>query len=523
MSSSPNQPPRNGSPYQTTKPASQPDDLPPLSKTPGSSGAAGAHKSSDAMRCQKPDETWIPEHLGRFRVDKFLGEGAMGRVYKGFDLLLRRDVALKVILSDLRKDPRGYGELLREAKAAAALQHPHVVVVYDVCADHEPPFLVMEYVPGPSLATLIDSRGKLQLQPAVRFAIELLSGLGYAHDEGFIHRDVKPDNVLVDQRIDLAKMVDFGLARCIADMRARGSGGVAGTPCYMAPEQTDASAQYDGRADLFAMGVILFEMLTGRLPFNAPTEDMVMEDIRTKPAPDPRSIEPSVPAELARIIERALQKQPDERYATAGSFIADLQEFADHCRWSEMEPAGLCDALQLPHAPENVLRKLLQASQPDARFSGRLWIQPPDAGFALGAATVARDHRACCRVGDRIVLNVQSNADCYATLIDVGTSGKLTLLLKNHALRAGAPVALRGPGGQSTWEVGLPPGVEKIKAIFTRQPLLLPSGVPPLIALTPPAHARDITIGARETPLDLEEMPPDGWTDAVCHFLIQEH
>jgi hypothetical protein len=460
--------------------------------------------------------------LDRFLVAGLLGRGGMGCVLEGFDPRLRRSVALKVLKPDLVANPDMRDRLLSEARAAADLQHPHVVIVYDVCVDEDPAFLVLEHVRGRSLGSLILAERRLSAARAARLCIEVLSALRYAHGRGFVHRDIKPSNILLDARIDMAKVVDFGLAcRVGAALGAADAPTFEGTPCYMSPEQTVDSSACDGRSDLFSLGVVLFEMVTGCRPFTGSTNQEIVDAVCRRPAPDPRQLCQEVPETAARIIDRALRKHRADRYQSADEFTQALQDFLDAQRQAaeattETGPRGGATG-----APPGVLQALLDMTQPHAPFRARVWIDRQTFPHTRDILTVARDSRDCCRIGEQFALRVQANVDCYVTLIDVGTTGRVSVLLQNHPIRAGAPVALDGPDDRREWVVGGPTGIEQIKALFTRQPLVLSSSTAPWGEPAALEDTRDILARIRCAGARLQEMPADAWTDATCRFLIE--
>src|SRR5688500_18969009 len=271
----------------------------------------------------------IPRKVGRYEVDRLLGAGAMGFVYLGRDPDLDRAVAIKTVRDlGLDKDAREmFLERFRnEARAAAKLHHPSIVAVYDVGEDPEAgPYLVLEYVPGSTLKQILRSRGALEGAEALRLADQMAAALDAAHEAGIIHRDVKPDNVLVstDGR---AKLADFGVAR-VPNAHLTREGQFLGTPCYAAPE-TLAQGQYGRHSDLFSFAAVLYEAVSGVRAF--PGEDAVgvAHKVITDDPPHPSMVAPGakVPPEVDRVIMRGLAKDSSARPATAGDMVRELRD-----------------------------------------------------------------------------------------------------------------------------------------------------------------------------------------------------
>ena len=229
-----------------------------------------------------------PRFLGRLRefdIISVLGEGGMGVVLKAYDESLRREVALKVIGLRWVNNAVARERFVFEAQCAAGLIHPNIITVHAVSRE-EPPLIVMEYVRGKSLALEIAECGRLEPARAAKIVRPVLDALAHAHAKGIVHRDVKPENILLEEGSQRVKLLDFGLARGVADaVRYTAEGTVAGTPWYMSPEQASGTPQPDARSDLFATGVVLFEMLTGVLPFSGADVQEVLHRIRTEVAP----------------------------------------------------------------------------------------------------------------------------------------------------------------------------------------------------------------------------------------------
>ncbi len=280
------------------------------------------------LRLGKPRTTDYLASLGDYDIASVIGQGGMAVVLKAYEPSLDRHVALKVMSSELCADEVARKRFKREARSAARLHHPNIVTIHTVGEDRGIPFICMEYVPGQSLALLISEQAPLDASTAARYGLEMITALGHAHRHDIVHRDVKPANVLIEKESDRARLTDFGLTRGVQDdVRYTREGAVTGTPWYMSPEQAIGTASLDGRSDLFSAGVVLFEMLAGALPFPGPNGREVMAKIRKASAPDLREFAPGVPAQLARVVEKALRKQPDRRYQKAEEFADDLRAF----------------------------------------------------------------------------------------------------------------------------------------------------------------------------------------------------
>lgn len=256
---------------------------------------------------------------GRYQLIREIGRGGMGVVYQAHDKRLDRIVALKRLPENLQAHPRAVQLLLREARSAARLNHPHIVTVYDV--DHEDGayFLTMEYLDGQPLSTLLHRRGRFSPAEAAWLGRQAAVGLAFAHERQIVHRDVKTANLFLT-RDRVLKIMDFGLAKMIEAVRRRATR-IGGTPDYMAPEQT-LGLEVDGRADLYALGVTLFELLSGAVPF---TDGDSMRHHRETPPPDLRERAPGVPEALAALVDRLLAKKPDERPASAAEVAERLR------------------------------------------------------------------------------------------------------------------------------------------------------------------------------------------------------
>jgi hypothetical protein len=269
----------------------------------------------------------IPDHLGRlggYEVVDWVGQGGMGVVFKGFDPALNRYVAIKVLAPQWSADSAARRRFTREAQAAAAISHPHVITIHAVGEWRDRPFLVMEFITGGSLQQRIDEDGPIELKELLRIGVQVASGLAAAHAQGLIHRDIKPSNILLENELARVKLTDFGLARAVDDTRLTQLGTLAGTPPYMAPEQARGEP-LDRRSDLFSLGSVLYAMATGRAAFRGEsTVAVIRRDSDGQPAPI-RELNPDVPAWLVEIIERLHAKEPGDRFQTAAEVAALLE------------------------------------------------------------------------------------------------------------------------------------------------------------------------------------------------------
>src|SRR3954470_15890694 len=261
----------------------------------------------------------------RYELGEAIGHGGMADVYLAHDRLLDRRVAVKVLLPQFATDPVNVERFRREAQAAAGLNHPHIVAVYDWGEEDDTSFIVMEYVPGQTLREILQAHVRLGPTDAARIAAEIADALSFAHAHGVVHRDVKPGNVLITPQGQV-KVTDFGIARAETSEPLTKTGAVLGTATYFSPEQAQGFP-LDGRSDVYALGVVLYEMLTGTAPFTAPSPGAVAyKHVRESPVA-PSTVTPDVPGAMDRIVLGALAKSVDERYQSAQDLRTDLLRF----------------------------------------------------------------------------------------------------------------------------------------------------------------------------------------------------
>ena len=295
---------------------------------------------------------------GRYEVIEELGKGGMGRVYKVLDKEIREKLALKLLNPEIASDESTIERFRNELKLARTISHRHVCRMYDLGREEGAYYITMEYVAGEDLKSLIHRIGQIPIGKAVSIARQVGEGLAEAHRLGVVHRDLKPHNIMID-RDGEAKIMDFGIARSVKAKGITGAGVIIGTPEYMSPEQVDGKDP-DRRSDMYALGVVLFEMLTGRLPFEGDTPLSTAVKQKTEPPPDPKKINALIPDDLRRVVLKCLEKSKDRRYQSAEDLVAEL--------------AGVEKSLPQTTAPLPV-RKSLTSKQITVQFTlKKLWI-----------------------------------------------------------------------------------------------------------------------------------------------------
>ncbi len=331
--------------------------------------------------------------LGKYRVLEQLGRGGMAQVYRAYHPQLERYVAIKVLRSDLVEEEEFLARFRREARAVAGLRHPHIVQVFDFDVQDDLYFMVMELLEGDTLKAYLNSyrtRGeRMPLGEMLRILLDVLDGLAYAHSEGIIHRDIKPANVLLTRR-GQAVVTDFGIAQIVGSTRYTMSGALMGTLNYMAPEQ-GLEGHGDVRSDIYSVGIVFYEMLTGRTPFDADTPLAILMKHLNDPLPLPRKFAPEISEAVERVILKALAKRPEDRYQSAGEMVQALQAASQEAGIVLPERVVLPQASQAPGSPatgvavfsgearQHITDRQFAVDDTDSDLARRLAAAPPSA------------------------------------------------------------------------------------------------------------------------------------------------
>ncbi|MCB9633788.1 MAG: protein kinase [Sandaracinus sp.] len=330
---------------------------------------------SEEPKRRVPDPGLVGTTLqGRYHLVRMLGDGGMGAVYKAADQVLRRFVAIKLLHPATAENPSAVERFVREARSAAAIGHPNIIDILDFGYEKGRPFLVMEYLRGRALSELIAEERRLSIERSVNIATHSLAGLAAAHDRGILHRDLKPANLMLIAMLgdsDFVKVCDFGFAALVQPSQRIEDGKsltpartLVGTPAYAAPERLRGDDTRDPRIDVYAIGVVLFEMLAGRRPFDAPTFRELAKKVRFDAPPKLRHIRSDVPKGLEYVVERALAKERDERWASAEELAAALVPFGGRMILREALPSDsfTMDLLRLK-ARETQQQKVISSDE----------------------------------------------------------------------------------------------------------------------------------------------------------------
>lgn len=262
------------------------------------------------------------DQIDNYKIVEKIGEGGMGEVYKGVDVMLEREVAIKLLRPELSSRDDIVQRFRSEAIALGRLNHPNIAAVYNFGRIHDQFYMALEFVNGETLDAVIKKEGSLTWQTAVQYAIAILEGLDHAHKFNIVHRDIKPSNVIITGQ-NTVKILDFGIARILEKARLTKTGHLIGTLEYVSPEQIQGK-ETDARSDIYSVGVVLYEMLTGHIPFEKNTEyDLIKSQIEEKPK-SPRTFSSKIPAQIEQLALKALEKKPEKRFSSALEFSKEL-------------------------------------------------------------------------------------------------------------------------------------------------------------------------------------------------------
>ena len=317
------------------------------------------------------------ENVGPYRIITQLGSGGMATVYKAYHAALDRYIAIKVMHQALKQDPNFLGRFQREAKIVARLEHPHIVPVYDFSEHEGQPYLVMRFVEGETLKSHMQA-GKLTLTQVMDIMRPVCQALDYAHSQGVLHRDIKPSNILITPQNGVF-LTDFGLAKIAQTGESTLSQDMmVGTPQYISPEQAQGRSDLDARTDIYSLGVVLYELLVGRVPFQADTPYATVHDHIFTPLPMPRSLNPALPEPFERVLLKALTKERDDRYTSVSDFLAALEKAA-----AEAAQAASTVVALTPSAPVEKPSATAAPAAPARKSHRNVWIALGGIGLLL--------------------------------------------------------------------------------------------------------------------------------------------
>jgi len=334
---------------------------------------------------------------GRYVLRARLGEGGMGTVYEAENLLIGRRVAIKVLSPDLARHPDALVRFRREARAAARVQHPNIVEILDMCqTDAGLPYIVMELLDGEDLLAVLSRETRLPAPRAMRIAVQVLRAVRALHRAGVLHRDLKPENVFLTRRggrSDVVKLLDFGVAHLAvgadaASVRLTRSGMCVGTPSYMSPELARGKRDVDVRTDVYSVGVVLYEMLSGRLPHPGDSYNEVLVAVASTAPPPLRKVAPWVAPEIAAVVDRAMARDPEARHASAGELLAALAPFVGRGDAPHVLHTGIRTAAPTPERPTRRLGWI--AATLGVAAVGALVVAPTSTSESLQATSAHR-------------------------------------------------------------------------------------------------------------------------------------
>ncbi|MFZ5893439.1 MAG: protein kinase domain-containing protein [Myxococcota bacterium] len=414
---------------------------------------------------------------GKYRVDAVLGEGGMGVVLAAFHLQLEERVALKFLRAEIANQPEAIARFLREARAAVRIKNDHVARVLDVGAlDGGPPYIVMEYLDGINLSSELSRRGSLPTEEAVDFVLQACEALAEAHVHGIVHRDLKPANLFITRRADGSpwiKVLDFGISKIVGrvgEFTATQTAAVMGSPLYMSPEQIRASREVDARTDIWSIGVILYELLTGRAPFQGQTLPDVSVKIAVEPPTPIAQLRAGIPAPLEAVIQKCLEKDRERRFRHVGELATDLCRFGT--RRARASAEHIVAVMQAAQGAS-----LQPVELPRAEPGGAVASTRTAASWGSTSAPKSRKHL-------RLLLAAGAAAGALGVLVLAGLALRTRTAVEPNATNATAASVVPEPlPSANVREVAATPNPSSEPSVSA------PSVSEPTIALSPPPSA----------------------------------
>ena len=431
----------------------------------------------------------IDRVVGNYQIVQRLGDGGMGTVYRAVDRLLERDVAIKVLRPELGHRDDLVDRFLSEARALARLNHPHIAILHGLERHDGELHMVMEFVRGETLEQLVERSGALAWTRAIRLCMDALDALDHAHDMGVVHRDIKPANIMLSST-GVVKVMDFGIARLRGQHRRTQTGHTVGTPLYMAPEQLRGE-EVDGRADVYAMGAVLFELATGRVAYEADSDyALILRKLQQAP-PSMQSLVPGLPSALNDIVQRAMHHDPEARFPTAQAFSSALDALrAEHATPAEAIPNVAPNVT--PDVVSSSSRSLL-ARIPSSALVAACVVLAGGVGYlAIAPTTPSLDDDTASRITDSTpALSTFADPDPGAIMPQRDLSGRL---ISGGQTDGGTPLPppRNEPAPPSRNRDASPP----VRMAPVRPPATKPGSPPVAIADPQPTPVQDSTTGS---------------------------